>query len=192
MARPREFDRDTALAQAIAVFCEHGYEGSSTAMLLDAMAISRQSLYDTFGDKRKLYIEALQRYIADSVAEQIRSLNAAPSALKGIEATLLAFAAKAAVATAPGCMGLGATCEFGRSDQEITLLIETADRTLTSAFEHRLVAAKATGEIAADLDMRAATDFLKATLAGIKLAARGGALPEALSGIARMAIRSLR
>lgn len=192
MARPKEFDRDTALQQAISVFCDHGYEGSSTAMLLGAMAVSRQSLYDTFGDKRRLYLEALQRYVADSVAEQIRSLNAAPSALKGIEAALLAFAAKAAATPASGCMGIGATCEFGRSDQEVTLLIETADRALSSAFEHRLAAAKASGEIASDLDVRAATDFLKANLAGIKLAARGGASPETLRSIARMAIRSLK
>jgi AcrR family transcriptional regulator len=52
MARHKEFDRDLALGAAINVFSEHGYEGTSTDQLLTAMKISRQSMYDTFGDKR--------------------------------------------------------------------------------------------------------------------------------------------
>ncbi len=67
MARHKEFDRDTALKAAIDVFSEHGYEGTSTDALLAAMKISRQSMYDTFGDKRSLYLEALKRYNIDSV-----------------------------------------------------------------------------------------------------------------------------
>jgi hypothetical protein len=47
MARPKEFERDTALDDAIAIFCDHGYEGTSTDALLGKMGISRQSLYDT-------------------------------------------------------------------------------------------------------------------------------------------------
>ena len=67
MARHKEFDRDTALHAAIGVFSEHGYEGTSTGELLTAMKISRQSMYDSFGDKRHLYLEAFRRYVADSI-----------------------------------------------------------------------------------------------------------------------------
>ena len=86
MARPREFDDDTALLAAIKVFSDLGFEGSSTDALTRAMGIGRQSLYDTFGDKWRLYLKALQRYTADSISEQIRVLNGGPSALKGLEA----------------------------------------------------------------------------------------------------------
>ena len=51
MARNKEFDRDDALDAAIGVFREHGFEGTSTDMLVRAMKIGRQSLYYTFGDK---------------------------------------------------------------------------------------------------------------------------------------------
>jgi len=71
VARPREFDRDEALAKAIKVFASHGFEGASTETLLNGMGISRQSMYDTFGDKRRLYLEALQRYSSESTAEII-------------------------------------------------------------------------------------------------------------------------
>ena len=192
MARPKEFDRDTALQKAVDVFCEHGYEGTSTDELLRAMDISRQSLYDTFGDKRQLYLQALQQYVADTVGEQIRALNSSSSSLKGVEAALQAFVAKAGSAEAPGCMGIGATCEFGVSDREVTALISTADKTLQSSLERRINEGKDAGEIGADIDTRAAAQFIKAALTGIKIAARGGAPADTLRNIARMAIRSLK
>ncbi len=192
MARPKEFDRDIALQKAIDVFCDHGYDGTSTEELTRAMDISRQSLYDTFGDKRQLYLQALQQYVADSVGEQIRALNSSPSSLKGVEAALQAFVANASGAEAPGCLGIGATCEFGVSDREVTALINTADRALQSSLERRINEGKDAGEISADIDARSAAQFIKATLAGIKVAARGGAPVETLRDIARMAIRSLK
>src|SRR5215207_459684 len=119
MARHKEFDRDAALRAAIAVFADRGFEGTSTEDLLRSMGISRQSLYDTFGDKRNLYLEALHHYNSASVSDLIRTLNTASSPLKGLEAALLQLAAKPAADAALGCIGVGAVCEFGRSDQEI-------------------------------------------------------------------------
>jgi TetR/AcrR family transcriptional repressor of nem operon len=192
MSRPKEFDRETALREAIQVFCDGGFEGTSTDDLLRGMDISRQSMYDTFGDKRTLYLEALRHYITERVANQIRILSAEASALKGLEATLnwAAFAGSQEGST--GCMGLGAITEFGRSDHEIASLIDTAERTLQSALQHRIDEGKSRGEISADVDTKAATEFIRATFSAIKLAARGGASPQSLRNIARMAIRSLK
>ena len=192
MARPKEFHRETALKQAISVFGDHGYEGSSTEMLLRAMGIGRQSLYDTFGDKRQLYLEALQHYIADSVSEQIRALNTAPTAIEGIEAALEVLVEKAVAEPGLGCMGVGATCEFGRSDKEISMLIDMAGRTQQSALERRIVEAKAAAEIGTDVDPRAAAQFVNAIFVGIRVAGRSGATPETLRDIARVAVRNLK
>jgi AcrR family transcriptional regulator len=192
MARPKEFERDTVLDDAIAIFCDHGYEGTSTDVLLGKMGISRQSLYDTFGDKRRLYLEALQRHVEGNVASQIAALNAPSSPFKGVEAVLLAMASKAAIAGAPGCMGIGAICEFGQSDAEVSTLIGTSGKRLLSALERRLAEAKTKGEIGKDVDPRAAAQFVKATITGMKVAARGGATADTLRNIARMVLRSLR
>jgi AcrR family transcriptional regulator len=62
MARPRAFDIDTALDQAVNVFWEHGYEGTSLAQLTEAMGITKSSLYAAFGDKQQLFEKAVQRY----------------------------------------------------------------------------------------------------------------------------------
>ena len=88
MVRPREFDRDEALDHATRVFWAKGYASTSTEDLLTAMNIGRQSLYNAFGDKRKLYLEALERYQRESNASHLERLNSSASPLGGIEALL--------------------------------------------------------------------------------------------------------
>lgn len=65
MARPKEFNQDQALQQAIALFSRQGFAATSTDDLMHVMGISRQSMYDTSGDKRALFLEAL--YVTESV-----------------------------------------------------------------------------------------------------------------------------
>lgn len=192
MARPREFDRDVVLGEAIKVFTSHGFEGASTDALLKRMGICRQSLYDTFGDKRRLYLEALQRYSSSSTAEIIGVMHSRASPLKGLEAALLSFASRPAIAPENGCLGIGAVSEFGRLDRDVNAITDAAAATMLSAFENVIRKGKAAGEFAADLGEREAAQFISATLAGIKVSARAGAAPEALHNIVRIALRSLK
>ena len=62
MSRPKEFDKEEALRQAVTVFWRKGYDGSSLPDLIEAMGISRSSLYETFGNKESLFKEALAFY----------------------------------------------------------------------------------------------------------------------------------
>src|SRR5207237_7603402 len=62
MARQKEFNRDEVLHKAMEVFWTRGYEGSSIQDLVKHMEINRQSIYDTFGDKHSLFLQALDRY----------------------------------------------------------------------------------------------------------------------------------
>ena len=62
--RPRSFDQTEALDAAVLVFWEKGFDGASIEDLTTAMGISRPSLYATFGNKRSLFIEAIDRYAA--------------------------------------------------------------------------------------------------------------------------------
>jgi hypothetical protein len=89
-------------------------------------------------------------------------------------------------------MGTSAICEFGRSDQQVSLVTDTSSRIVLSAFERLIGEAKEAGETGPDIDVQAAAQFMLATISGMKIAARGGATPEVLRNIARMALRSLR
>jgi TetR/AcrR family transcriptional regulator, transcriptional repressor for nem operon len=192
VARPKEFDKDEVLRKAIQVFASHGYEGASTEALLGAMGVSRQSMYDTFGDKRQLYLEALQRYTSESTAEIIGAMFAESSAFQGLENALMAFAARPAARPQDGCLGISATTEFGRSDRAVAAITDASASTLATAFERIIRKGQAAGEVASDLDPRAAALFLSSTLAGLKVSARAGARHAALRDTVRIALRSLR
>jgi AcrR family transcriptional regulator len=192
MARPKEFDRDVAVARAMSVFWSNGYAATSTDDLLQAMKIGRQSMYDTFGDKRQLYLEALRLYNTESVTETIRTMSASSSPRKGIETALLSFANHSVKEAALGCLGVSAVCEFGRSDRAVNAESDASVKRLVAAFERRLTDAQALGDISADVDVAVAAQFLASTLTGIKVSARGGASAETLRATVHFAMRSLR
>ncbi|MFE4709235.1 MULTISPECIES: TetR/AcrR family transcriptional regulator [unclassified Paenibacillus] len=62
MPRTKEFDEDAVLLKAMGLFWEQGYEKTSMQELVSHMGVHKGSMYDTFGDKKTLYIKALKRY----------------------------------------------------------------------------------------------------------------------------------
>src|SRR5512141_666494 len=62
MGRPRQFDPDQVLGQAMQLFWSKGYEATSLDDLLAETGLARQSLYNGFGDKHALFLAALRRY----------------------------------------------------------------------------------------------------------------------------------
>ncbi len=191
MARPKQFDRDKALAIAIEVFADHGYEGASTEALLKAMGLNRQSLYDTYGSKRQLYLEALQRYNRENVEQIAHDIAAGPTPLAGLERALAGFVERAVQRPDPSCLGVSAICEFGLRDPDVLAAGAASHALLQDAVTGAIEQAKAERQVRADSETAAAADFFLATLAGLKVSARGGISPERLRKMAHLAIRAL-
>ena len=188
MARRREFDVEVALDGAISIFREHGFEGASAEMLVGAMGIGRQSLYDTFGDKWTLYSLAVRRYGMAECASHFEVLRTGARAIDGIDAML-----RRVVDTAQQpCLGVGSICEFGASHPDLTEIHAPLAKALGDAVAARVRDAQRDGDAATDLDPEAAAAFLVANIAAIRVAGRGGAAPSALTGLADMALRALR
>lgn len=188
MARPKEFDADLALDAAIGVFREHGFEGSSSAMLVGAMGIGRQSLYDTFGDKWQLYRSAVRRYSEAELAAHFDTLRGGPRAIDGIEAML-----RRVVDTAgDSCLGIGSICEYGRSRPDLSEIHDRLGAVQGQAIAARVREAQQEGDVPPDLDPEAVAGFLFASIAGIRIAGRGGADRAALASLADLALRALR
>src|SRR5258707_6448930 len=124
MARPKAFDRDTAVQHAMSVLWEQGYEVTSTDDLLRAMGIGRQSMYNTFGDKQRLYIEALQCYQAQYGARLVERLRASASPLAALRAVLRAVADETPQERARGCMTVNAITECAPTNQEVAALLK--------------------------------------------------------------------
>jgi len=188
MARPKEFDRDEALDAAIGVFREHGFEGTSTDMLVRAMKIGRQSLYDTFGDKWQLYCSAVERYDTVETQAHIETLRSQKQAIAGLRAMVDRVVAEAH----HGCLGVNSTCEFGQTRPELSRIHLAADHRLTAAIVGHVSRAKTDGDISSEILPEDASRFLMAAFAGIRIAARGGADDHHLRTLGRLAIRALQ
>ena len=188
MGRPKAFDRDDALDAAIGVFREHGFEGASSEMLVRAMKIGRQSLYDTFGDKWRLYLGAVGRYCEAETFAHRAELRRGSRAIDGLAAMLARVVAEAQ----QPCLGVGSICEFGRTREDLYSLHQAADRALAAALVDRIRQAQGEGDLANTIDPEAAAGFLTANIAGIRIAARAGAAPDQLKALGDLALRALR
>lgn len=191
MARPKAFDRDEALQRATAVFRAKGFAGASTEDLTQAMGIGRQSLYDTFGDKKRLYLEALERYNLRQVGGHMATLRSGLPAPEAIAALLMAFATAPVEERRLGCFGVNSVCEFGVADAAVAQARKASGATLQAELERLIDEGRAKGQLDPDLDTAAAAAFINVTLAGMKVQARGGASAESLQRVAAFAVARL-
>ncbi|HZV86274.1 MAG TPA: TetR/AcrR family transcriptional regulator [Candidatus Binatus sp.] len=190
MARPKEFDQEKALRKAIRLFSQQGFAASSTDELMRVMNVGRQSMYDTFGDKRALFLKALKMYVTESVRSITAELERPGSALSAVQNTLMTFAERKDLSSAEGCMGLNAISEFGQRDADVTRISRNAAHLLRQTLMHVLIRAKNQGEISSDANLDSMADFFESTLAGIRMAAKGGKSRQALRNIAAFAARA--
>jgi len=153
MARPKEFDQDSALRKAIRLFSQQGFAATSTDDLMRAMDVGRQSMYDTFGDKQALFLKALEIYVTESVHAIRAELEKPGSALSAIQNALVTFAERRDLSSAEGCMGLNAISEFGQRDPEVTRITRNAARVQRQALMLTLTRAKTQGELNPDADL---------------------------------------
>jgi AcrR family transcriptional regulator len=192
MARPREFDRDTALAAAINVFWAKGFAATSTEDLVHAMAIGRQSFYNAFGDKRQLYLEALQTYQRNATSCHLGRLMTPASPLTGLRDLLVGLIPDDDSLRCKGCLGAGSVGEFGTTDPELMEMREKMIAVFHAKVVERIREGQKLGEVDADIDAEQAASFIEITMTGFQLAARGGAGAAELHALAAFAVERLR
>jgi len=187
MARPKEFDQERALHRAISIFSQKGFSATSTDDLMSAMEVGRQSMYDTFGDKRALFLKALQVYVTESVRSITAELQSPGSPLASVRRALIRFAERKDLSSTDGCMGINAICEFGMRDEDVTRITRGAARIQRHSLMDALKRAEVEGELDAQADLESLADFFESTLAGIRIAAKAGKTRPALKRIAEVA-----
>lgn len=192
MARPKEFDREKALRKAIRLFSQKGFAATSTDELMRVMDVGRQSMYDTFGDKRALFLEALEMYVMESVNAINAELEKPGSALSAIRNALVTFAERKDLSSEEGCMGLNSICEFGQRDADVTRVTRDAARVHRNSLMRVLSRAKTQGELSSDADLDSMAAFFESTLAGLRMVAKAGQSRQALRNIATIAGTAFR
>ncbi|MFF8368697.1 TetR/AcrR family transcriptional regulator [Streptomyces lydicus] len=189
--RPRSFDRETALEQAIRSFWEQGYEATSISDLTRAMGIGAPSLYAAFGDKRALFDEVVAEYrrlyggfISRAVAEE-------PTARRGVERALREAAVEYTEPGRPrGCLVISAALNISPASTEVAASLREMRRSNLREIASAVRADVAAGELPAGTDADALADYVGAVIQGMSQQARDGAERTALEAVAELAMRA--
>ena len=188
--RPRAYDPETALAQAMAVFWNAGYSATSLDDLSAATGMNRPSLYGAFGDKRQLYRTLLHRYRGIARAgmkDALRYDLPLREALRRVYHSALALYLPRAAA-ARGCFLIGTAVTESVLNREVrTNLAEGLDE-IEDAFEARLRFARKRGEIPRSSDPAALASMASATLYSLAIRSRSGSSRAALLRIVQSAL----
>ena len=147
-------------------------------------------MYDTFGDKRALFLKALELYVTESVHSINVELERPGSALAAVQNALVTFAQRKDLSSAEGCMGLNAISEFGQRDADVARITRNAARRQRQTLMRVLMRARKRREIRSDADLDSMANFFESTLAGIRMAAKAGKSRRALRNIAAFASRA--
>jgi len=188
MGRPREFDAETALDQAMEVFWRHGYEGATIAQLTEAMGINPPSLYACFGNKEGLLKAALDRYTRLR-GEWMEEVLAAPTAREVTARLLMGIADKQTdPANPPGCLLVqgGIACGSGSENVPFELAARRAQN--EEQLRDRFIRARAEGDLKPASDPAALARYVFAVSVGMGVMASSGADREALRQVAAVAI----
>ena len=188
MARSKEFDEERALAAAVNVFWRKGYENTSLEALMGEMGIAKQSLYDTFGGKRALYLKAMAFYRESTNSSLRQSLASAPTVREGFRKVLLGLVAETREQHARGCLLLSANMERDVDDEEIARFLEDNQAEVESIFVDALRRAQRGGEFGPEKDAGALAKFFVATIQGMRAMARLKSDRRALRQVARIAL----
>lgn len=191
--RPRCFEREHALVQALQVFWKRGYEPASIAELCKAMQIKPPSLYATFGNKAKLFLEAVQYYEKTYWDAPARAFMAEPDLRSGIDTF---FRKSARILVSPdspcGCMVVLAAINISEEAEEVIAAIRELRQETKQMFANRLKKAVQDGQLAADTDIPALAGALNTMLEGLSIQARDGLSPSELERIAAHAVRMVQ
>ncbi|WP_224245981.1 TetR/AcrR family transcriptional regulator [Hyalangium gracile] len=190
--RPRGFDRDAALEQALQLFWRRGYEGTSIADLTEELGITAPSLYSAFTSKAELYREALARYRAQEGALAARTLAEEPTFQAAVSRMLRESAHEFTRPGRPGgCMVSTAVLGCASENEEVARHVASLRGDTLRVLRERVEQAISEGELPADTDAEALARFIGAVVQGMSVQARDGADEAALLAIVETALKAI-
>jgi len=193
MVRTRTFDPTAALSQVVDLFSSKGYSETSVEDIVHATGVSRYGLYGTFGSKRELFEQALERY-ADGMGKQsfLRLLEPGASLahIRSIFEERVADMCRSE--DNKGCLFVHTAMELAPQDEELRGVLQRFMKRMSKAFSIGLDSAKGRGEIRADVDVDAAGELLTSTMFGLVVLGRTGFAHETLDGIVESTLASLQ
>ena len=192
MGRKKKYDRDTLIEQAMEIFRDHGFAGTSTQMLVDGLGVNRFSLYAEFVNKQTLFDAALERYDQKVVGRNFSKLETPTAGVAEIR-TLLQFYGTAGngPASGRGCLLCNTAVEFGPLDPTGAEFVQRYFKRLSSAFYTALHNAHSKGKLKNNVSLKEEADYFTASTLGMFVLLRAKAPSASIENAANMAIQHL-
>jgi TetR/AcrR family transcriptional repressor of nem operon len=192
MVRTRTFDPSSALTSAVELFASKGYSETSMEDIVQATGVSRYGLYSTFGNKRELFEQALERF-ADGMGKQSFLRLLEPDA--SLDHIRKIFDERVndmcCLEENKGCLFIHTAMQLAPQDDELRDVLQKFMKRMSKAFSIGLESAKERGEIRADVDAQAAGELLTSTMFGLAVLGRTGFEAATLNGIVDNTLASL-
>ena len=191
--RPRSYEPDTALGQAMEAFWKSGYAATTLDDLSAATGMNRPSLYAAFGDKQDIYIKAYRRYRAQ-MRDEFRPILAAvdgEAPVRGVLRKIL-DACRTIYLSGPdgprGCLTVVTASSEAIAEPEIRKLVVEAITGLDETFTGLFAKAIARGELPATSDPAALAKLTTAAIHTLAIWARAGMPGDDLQGLIDAAV----
>ena len=189
--RPREFDQEKALDQAVELFWRQGYEGTSIADLRKAIGITAPSLYAAFGSKAELYRLVLEHYLAGLGRTLADALREEADTFAAVRRFLFESAHNFAGRKNPrGCLISCAIPTCAPENRAVAVIAASKRMSSVLTLRGRFQQAVKNGELPRDTDTDQLARFYGAVIQGMSIQALDGASAKALRGIAETALRA--
>jgi TetR/AcrR family transcriptional regulator, transcriptional repressor for nem operon len=180
----KKFDPEIALDKAMRLFWAKGYAATSLNELLETMEIGRKSLYDTFGNKRALYIKALDRYSQTIVADIYRALNNPNRpALENVRAVMHDIAVNNSKPESLGCLLGVSMAHFRTDDAEMAGVLRKHMLRVENAYYKAFATAQADGDLNPTTNVKNLARLFMSTHQGLTLIGRVTETQEVPYGI---------
>lgn len=173
MARSKSFNEQEILDKAMVLFWAKGYNATSANVLVTELGLSRSSLYDTFGDKRSLYLKALMQYqadILDAMQSLIRNTDDVREALIAIFNLIVKQQDRED--TPKGCFMVNAAIELAPSDIEIAYLVASSQRSFEKTLDEAFERAQLSKQIAPSYSANYLSKFFYNVITGLRVGVR--------------------
>ncbi len=169
-------------------FWAHGYETTSIVDLTTAMGVTAPSLYTAFGDKKRLFLEAVARYAGDPVAMADRIAGAATSYEAARDMLVAAATAFTGKATPKGCLLASATASGSADSADVQRAVATIRGAIAEHLRARIERDIATGLLPSDTQAVTLAGLVIAVIQGLSVLARDGTPRARLIDIGKAAL----
>ncbi len=192
MGRPKQFDPDEAAQEAMEAFWERGYAATSVNDLLDEMGLNKGSLYGTFGDKKQLFLAALEKYSDQRTCAAADILEQKIPARKVLEALLDCIARDCTGENAHrGCLAAKAAMELAPHDKDVAAWLKKYHRRNVQMVARVIERGQKEGDVSRKLDATAAARFFLNNFAGMRLLGTTNPSISELKEVAELVLKVL-